>query len=103
MQNKQIRKMPRISKGLLRPTFLAGVVTFVGWAAFHLLPQRDSWHWITYPGALLAMPGFFIATVVAAIFSPQGFHGGSDFSWLISPTNFVAAAEETLEFADKCD
>ena len=63
------------------------VVTFFGWAALHLAPQTRSWQWATYPGGILAMPGALFCVILAAIFSPQGFHGGDDFSWTVIPAN----------------
>src|SRR5712664_359514 len=82
MHNFMIKKLTIMA-------LFSSVLTFVAWAALHLVPQKQSWHWIIYPGALLTMPGGFLATAAAAIFSPQGFHGIDDFSWLIVPTNLV--------------
>jgi hypothetical protein len=78
-----------MTAGLFASALLASVLTFVGWAALHLVPQKQTWHWVIYPGALLAMPGIFFSVAVAAIFSPQGFHGGDDYSWLVVPVNFM--------------
>jgi len=74
---------------LFPSALLASVSTFAGWAALHLVPQKQSWHWVIYPVGLLAMPGVLFSVAVAAIFSPQGFHGGDDFSWLVVPVNSV--------------
>jgi hypothetical protein len=75
--------------GLFASALLASVLTFIGWAALHLVPQKEAWHWVIYPGGLLAMPGVFFSVAVAVIFSPQGFHGGDDYSWLVVPVNSV--------------
>ena len=89
MQNHQIGKNSRMTAGLFPSALLASVLTFVGWAALHLVPQKQSWHWMIYTVGLLAMPGVLFSVVVAAVFSPQGFHGGDDFSWLVGPVNLV--------------
>jgi hypothetical protein len=68
---------------------LASALTFVGWAALNLVPQKQSWHWMIYPGGILAMPGVGLSVTVAMIFSPQGGHGADDFSWLVVPVNLV--------------
>ena len=82
MQNYMIRKLSFMA-------LLASVLTFVGWAALHLVPQRQSWHWMIYPGGLLAIPGVGFTVIVAMIFSAQGGHGADDFSWLVVPFNLV--------------
>ena len=89
MQNHQIGKNSRMTAGLFPSALLASVLTFVGWAALHLVPQKETRHWVIYPGGLLAMPGVLFSVAVAMIFSPQGGHGADDFSWLVVPVNSV--------------
>jgi len=64
-------------------------ITFYAWAGPNLARQSENWDWVAYPGAFLSMPGVFVAVFLAAIFSPQGFHGADDFDWIIAPSNFV--------------
>lgn len=64
-------------------------LTFAGWAALHLVPQKQDWHWVIYPGGLLAMPGVLFTVAMAIILSPQGGHGADNFSWLVAPVNSV--------------
>ncbi len=78
-----------MNKSLLGSISIAATTTFFGWAALHLVPQRQDWDWVIYPGALLAMPGALFCAAVAAILSPQGFHGSDDFAWIIVPTNLL--------------
>lgn len=35
------------------------------------------------------MPGVLLSVAVAATFSPQGFHGGDEFSWIVVPANLL--------------
>jgi hypothetical protein len=79
----------RTIKELSFAALLASVLTFAGWAALHLVPQKQDWDWVIYPGGLLAMPGGFFSVIVAMIFSPQGGHGADDFSWLVAPVNLA--------------
>jgi hypothetical protein len=74
---------------LLGSIIAACLTTFAGWAALHLVPQAQAWHWLIYLVGLLYLPGVLFSVAVAAIFSPQGFHGGDSFSWLVVPVNLL--------------
>ncbi|SRR6266581_2522770 len=76
-------------KKLSSAVLLASVLTFLGWAALHLVPQKRNWNWVAYSGGMLAMPGVFFSVAVAMIFSPQGGHGADDFSCLVVPFNLI--------------
>jgi hypothetical protein len=78
-----------MKKRLFGSIIIACTATFFGWAALHLVPQKQEWRWVIYPGGLLAMPGVLFSVAVATIFSPQGFHGSDDFSWIVAPVNLL--------------
>jgi hypothetical protein len=67
----------------------SSVVTFISWAGVNLASSSQSWQWIAYLGAILSLPGSYLAVFFAAIFSPQGFHGGDDFSWVVAPFDLL--------------
>jgi hypothetical protein len=68
---------------------VAASLTFVSWAGLNLAPYRKNWFWVGYPGALFSIPGGLVATLLAGLFSPQGFHGIDDFAWVVPPINLV--------------
>lgn len=39
--------------------------------------------------AFFALPGGFVAVIAAMLFSPQGFHGGDQFVWVVFPANLI--------------
>jgi hypothetical protein len=39
--------------------------------------------------AFFGLPGVFVAVIAAMLFSPQGFHGGDQFVWVIFPANLI--------------
>jgi H+/Cl- antiporter ClcA len=84
-----MEKERRMNKPMLGSITVAATTTFFGWAALHLVPQKQDWHWVIYLAGLLAMPGVLFSVAVAAIFSPQGFHGGDDFTWIVVPVNLL--------------
>jgi len=57
MQNHQIGKNSRMTAGLFPSALLASVLTFVGWAALHLVPQKETRHWVIYPGGAVGHAG----------------------------------------------
>ena len=76
---------------LLLSVVPATVITFVGWVGS---PGR----YVAYIGALpgfdilagiLAMPGILFAVLLAAVFSPQGFHGAERFIMFAPPVNWL--------------
>jgi hypothetical protein len=74
---------------LAASALLAATVTFLDWAALHWVPQKERWHWFIYPSGILGAPGSIVAVILAALLSPQGFHGVSDYESLVSPVNFI--------------
>ncbi len=82
-------KLQEVKKPLLGSIIIASTTTFIGWAALNLVPQEQNWRWVIYPGGLLAMPGVLFSVAIAALFSPQGFHGGDEFSWTVVPANLL--------------
>jgi hypothetical protein len=38
---------------------------------------------------IIAMPGVLVEGIFEAAFSPQGFHDGKTFAWIVTPSNLV--------------
>src|ERR1700675_591436 len=74
---------------ILRASAISTALSVCGWAVNHFNPHTAVLFWITLPLRLLAIPGFLLAVIMAAAFSPQGFHGGDDFVWLVLPGSWL--------------
>jgi hypothetical protein len=74
---------------LLRSIVAASLVALVSWASLNAALKGENWHWLIVPGVVFAMPGCIFAEIVAAIFSPKGFHGIEDFVWVVAPANLM--------------
>jgi hypothetical protein len=78
-------------RSLLLPFTIATVFSLIGWFG---MPDRTPTNLDAIPGvsilkAFFALPGIFFAVAVAAVFSPQGFHGGDQFLWIVLPANWI--------------
>jgi hypothetical protein len=80
---------PKISC-MLRSALIATVLTIAGWALYSFVPTQSAFGKLCgIIGGVLIFPGGFFAGFWAMVFSPQGFHGISDYAWLIGPMTWV--------------
>lgn len=81
----------RKTRALALSAGLATAISFIGWAsdASHHVPHIGSLPGFNALGGVLAMPGILVEVLVAATFSPQGFHGGEQFWWVSLPANWL--------------
>jgi hypothetical protein len=73
------------------PATLAIILSVLGWL---IIPRRPVIYADAIPGveiveAFCALPGGFLAAMMAMFFSPQGVHGIEQFAWIILPANLV--------------
>jgi hypothetical protein len=78
-------------RSLFLPFTIATVFSLIGRFG---MPDRTPTYLDAIPGvsileAFFALPGGFFAVAVAAVFSPQGFHGGDQFLWIVLPANWI--------------
>ncbi len=83
--------MQTIPAYILRSSFIATVLTVIGWTAFHFRQLESGVGAIcAIVSVLLLFPGGLVAAGIAMIFSPQGGHGMDQYSWLMAPASWLA-------------
>src|SRR5436309_8802134 len=78
-----------VLRNALMALVISTVLTFVGWLLIYF-GSRDhglSARYVT--GTVFLAPGELVSAIAAIIFSPQSFHGMSDYAWLDIPATLV--------------
>jgi hypothetical protein len=75
---------------------IAACAACLGWISLRHVPYIE-----TVPGlgivlGIIAMPGILVEGIFEAAFSPQGFHDGKTFAWIVTPSNLVLYFAFTL-------
>jgi len=83
----QVSRMKQ--KQILTAIAVATFAAFLGWIGL-----RHVTYIAAVPGlwillATVAMPGILIEVLLEAAFSPQGFHDGVTFAWIVTPANLA--------------
>jgi hypothetical protein len=67
----------------------ATCLAFLGWIGLRHFSYIEAVPGLGILLGIIAMPGIFVEGILESALSPQGFHDGITFSWIVSPSNLV--------------
>jgi hypothetical protein len=78
------------SSWILKSSFIASVLTVVGWGASQFAQNQSTFGGVcAIVRLLLLLPGGFIVVGLSMAFSPQGIHGGDSYDWVMAPASWL--------------
>jgi hypothetical protein len=76
-------------KQVLTASALAACLALLGLIGLRHLSYIEAVPGLEILLGIIAMPGIFVEVILEVVFSPQGFHDGQTFAWIVSPSNLV--------------
>jgi predicted Abi (CAAX) family protease len=68
---------------------IAACAASLGWFGLQHAPYIEALPGLGILLGIIAIPGIFIEVIFEVAFSPQGFHDGITFAWIVTPSNLV--------------
>jgi len=76
-------------KQILTALAVATFAAFLGWIGLRHVSYIEAFPGLGILLGMVAMPGIFVEVLLEAAVSPQGFHDGKTFAWIVAPSNLV--------------
>jgi hypothetical protein len=76
-------------KQLFRAAAAAMCVASLAWVGVRHVSYIEAIPGLEIFLGIIAMPGTFVEVVLEVLFSPQGFHDGKTFAWIVPPSNLI--------------